>query len=400
MQILSDKGKTNEWLNRIGILSFYLALIMEVVIVLVDKSNYINPIESYLFRITFMLCCMKILTTSYTLKEWIAVAAMGGIGVCAYYITGNNDVLRVIVFLAAFKGINLEKAAKVVFWLTLLGTVLIAGMSLTGIYGQVAVTDYFRGGTGYKITRYCFGMGHPNAFHCMAWALLTLGLFLYNKYCKWWHYLVLFIANILLFAFTDSKSGVIVCVLTIAFALIIRKKEIFDKKIFAVFCMTTFLACIIFSVGIACFDIAPDYDGTFWWKINTALTGRIQWAQDFGKISTWSLFSTEGNGEFFDMGWIRMFYWYGILPGVLFVIANILVIRECLQKRRAEALLVILMFSVYTVFEAHAISSYIGRNYVLLLIGAYWCEVIPVNTGMEYSVGGILCHMLRGRTES
>ena len=34
-------------------------------------------------------------------------------------------------------------------------------------------------------------------------------------------------------------------------------------------------------------------------------------------------------------------------------------------------------FAVYTIIEAHAVSVYIARNYVLLLLGAYWpCMIL------------------------
>ena len=40
-------------IKRIGEICFWIALIIELIIVIVDKSEYLNPYESQLFRITF-----------------------------------------------------------------------------------------------------------------------------------------------------------------------------------------------------------------------------------------------------------------------------------------------------------------------------------------------------------
>ena len=42
-------------------LAFYIGLTIELLMVIVDKSNYINPIEGYLFRLTFLLFACKLL---------------------------------------------------------------------------------------------------------------------------------------------------------------------------------------------------------------------------------------------------------------------------------------------------------------------------------------------------
>ena len=45
---------------------FYIGLTMELIIVIVDKSNYTNPIEGRLFQVTFLLFFLKMLLTAYT----------------------------------------------------------------------------------------------------------------------------------------------------------------------------------------------------------------------------------------------------------------------------------------------------------------------------------------------
>ena len=48
---------------------------------------------------------------------------------------------------------------------------------------------------------------------------------------------------------------------------------------------------------------------------------------------------------------------------------------EGLEKKYME-LVMIVSFAVYTVVEAHAISVYLARNYVLFLFGMYWVNIV------------------------
>ena len=67
---------TIEKIKKIGHVCFWIALVIELIIVIVDKSAYINPYEGMLFRMTFALFCVKILTTKYSRNEWIAAPCL------------------------------------------------------------------------------------------------------------------------------------------------------------------------------------------------------------------------------------------------------------------------------------------------------------------------------------
>lgn len=77
------------------------------------------------------------------------------------------------------------------------------------------------------------------------------------------------------------------------------------------------------------------------------------------------------NDHYFDMGLVRVFYWYGIVPGIVFVASNIWLIWRFYKNRDGMGLVMLAVLSVYTVVEAHLVSVYIGRNYLLFLTGMY-----------------------------
>jgi uncharacterized membrane protein YwaF len=73
--------------------------------------------------------------------------------------------------------------------------------------------------------------------------------------------------------------------------------------------------------------------------------------------------------HYFDMGWVKLFYRYGVIPGALYVLACLLLLWQFYRRKDACGLVVFVIFAIYTVVEAHLVSPYIGRNYLLMMMG-------------------------------
>lgn len=375
----------NRWkiLKKIAYYSFYLAVVIEVLIVVVDKSAYINPIEGRLFQLTFLLFTVKTALTKYSWKEYLVIFLFLLLGAVSYLVTGRNEIVRVVMFMAACKDIDMQKCLKLVFYMTLTGCVVIILLSVTGIYGAISLTQDF--GRGSVETRYTLGLGHPNALQCMVWALTTLGLYLYGERMKWYYYLVVLVVNVGFFLLTDSRTSLLVTILVMLLSYMIHIRSPLLRKLSEIVCM----ALSIFSIGISVIIAGNAYrvynyvwhgDRTpvtmFFTKLNSILNGRIRILVENdrfeGTVGTWRLFSGPENNYYFDMGWIRLFYWYGIIPACVFVSALILLMYFCYREKKYMALVMIVSFSLYSIIEAHAISVYLARNYLFFLMGAYW----------------------------
>lgn len=394
--------------SKIAYGSFYLAVIIETLIVVVDKSILVNPMEGRLFQITFVLCLIKVCLTEYSRKEYLVILLFSGLGIISYFATGRNEVLRVVMLVAACKGVEMHKCLKLVFYLTLVGCMLIAGFSVIGIGGSLSVTQDF--GRGSLETRYTLGMGHPNAFHCMVWALVLLGMYVYQDSMKWFHYVLLFLVNGGAFALSDSKTSFFVTSVAILSAVLFRYIPILRKsRIIEGLGMIGFLACILVSVlGAANAVLVSEYywgrdfsaKARFYVLLDKLLTGRLHTLACTinmeGTPETWRLFSNPQSTYFFDLGWVRLFYWFGIIPAIVYIIANIILLHYCYQKRDYMGFLMILSIAVYTVVEAHVISDYIARNYVFFLFGAYWYQIVGDKNGKEVSLWNIVRYW--GRT--
>lgn len=376
-------GKRAEITEKVAQSCFYLAVIIEVLIVIIDKSVLVNPIEGRIFQLTFLLCFVKVCLTGYSLREYLIIVLFFGLGTVSYLSTERNDMIRIVMWIAACKQVDMKKCLKLIFYLTLVGCIGIMFLSLLGIGGAVVMTQDY--GHGSAESRYALGMGHPNALQCMVLALSMLGIYLYYDRMKWYHYLSIFALNIMFFRLTQSKTALLI----IAYAMVGFAVATFIKnRLFRVLFSIGNIIASIFSVIIS---VLAAKDAMYMWdyytqgiftlkayyysQLDKVLTGRIasliETVNHEGTVQTWSLFSRPENNYFFDMGWVRLFYWYGVIPAGIVVAILWIFLFYCLRKNKVAEIVLISAISLYTIMEAHFVSEYIARNYVIFILGMY-----------------------------
>lgn len=362
-----------EKMNKIGNLCFWIALVIESVIVMIDKSAYINPWEGKLFRLTFVLFCIKVITTQYSKKEWIAIAIAGILVSISYLVNDKDEVVRAAVFVISCKNIDVKKILKVVLGITLAGSVILFVLAASGTFGAMTMTANFGRGSfpGIVETRYCFGMGHPNAFQCMMYMMTVLCLYIYVDKMKWYHFVLLLLINVMTYHYTDSNTAMLVIGATIIGAAIMKYVPILKNLKWIYWLSAAFVLTLVI------FSAVGSYTGRetqFMYDLDQILNGRFQYAHaiENARVENWTLFSNRANTEFFDQGFIRLFYWYGIIPGIMYVLANLYLIYQSYQKRDYMLLIIVVGFSLFSMMEAHLVSVYILRNYLFILLGSYW----------------------------
>ncbi len=394
------KNHMKEKIPALRKILFYLALSIEIALVIVDKSAIQNPYISYFFRFTFLITLVVVILSDYTRREWVVIFLACTLGMVSYRISGRNEILRVVLFVAACKHMELRRMLQVTFLGTLSGCIAIVVLAVTGILGEVSLTQDFGRSAG-VITRYTFGFGHPNALQCMFIMLLLLGMYFYDQKMKWYIYLILLCANYGIYYLTDSRTGFLVAAAAILFALLMHETRL-GSQIWSYICgMFVLAGCISFSIWSAAVSKYTWCDWTMAQKISGMLNGRIKelyWGTSTheGAIESWKLFSSRTSQTFFDMGWVRLFYWYGWIPASLGILCLILLLAECARRRDGAALVMIVSMSVYTVLEAHLVSEYIGRNYILILFGAYGFSMLRADRGPEYGLVRFMMKWGRG----
>lgn len=362
----------NKWLDNICAGLFYLGLAAEILLVIWDKSSWTDPYMGQICRMTFLLfavCCACSVRKS-TMAEDIVFAIGVLIGALSWRFGGRNDLLRIVIFLRAAGTVSVPRAMKVTFVSSVLGCLGLVGLAFAGIQGHLYQTyDYGHG----VETRWDLGLGHPNSLHCMAAMLLIFALYLFEKRMKLYLYVLLGVGNVLLYGLTRSNTAFAISMLALMLSLILH----YGKKLAAgnavYFLGEAFLfGGLLFSVF--CGIYRPS-DHRLLAKLDHVLTGRISslWTTTFheGTLSTWKWFGQRLNVCYFDLGWLRVVYWYGVIPAIVIIGLTFALLEHARKTKDKAAFLLLLCFGLYTVFEAHLVSAYIGRNYALFIAALY-----------------------------
>lgn len=373
-----EKKKIN--IFAIADIAFYIGLTMEIAIVILDKSVYIIEYDGRLFRITFVLFLIKLILTKYSMREWMVIGAFALLGLTSYLVTGHNEIFRLVIMVAACKDVDHEVMFKHIFYCTLVGCGVLVVLSFAGI-GTLSITGEFGRGI---VTRYCLGMGHPNALHCMFWALCTLCIYVYRLRVRWYHVLFMAVANITLFFLTDSRWGVISTFFTLSLTVVLGFNWFKNRK-------QLLLVLLGFEVLAAMISAMAFMDRNLFWNklrgFDELITGRILWTHmliEDSETFFWRPFSSFGRYGQTDLGIVKMIYWYGYIPAIIFMIMCFLLVKTAINQEDFATYMMVASIILYSVFEGHDVSVYHGRNYIYFLWGKYWIDMFVSRNDKVY----------------
>lgn len=335
--------------EKLGDIAFYIGIAIQLLVMVVGYGDWGIPFHSRLMQAAFLLFCIKILTTDYSKIEWIAMLILGGIGILSYVGTRDEYVVSVVAMIFAVKNIDFRRVCKWILLIAFIFTLGTAILSLCGIGGMaVDIRDYGRGGVE---SRWCLGFGHANNFHGTVWYLVALLTYLFFEKLDWRHYLILTIGNIVLFYFTISKGGLIAVQLVIVAAVLLRYIKTLSN-------MTWIYGCGFLAV-VGVFIISMVSVSIEWTKssilmlLDRLFTGRINLAYQHAHISTWNLISSAGEfGDTVDNGWVTLFFNYGYIVGIFFVLFHIYLVYRTWKRKDGLLLVIIASCIFYTFMEA------------------------------------------------
>ena len=373
--------------TKISNILFCAALTIELLLMVLEKSDYPLGFESYVFRVTFVLTLGAVVIARHDLKGWIAIAVVTAFTGFCYLYSGKNDLLRLAMFLMACKNIDLKKAMKYSLYVSVVGFFAIALLSVAGILGNVVRTMDYGREAGVE-TRYVFGFGHPNTLLGCVYALFLMWLWVYGKKAGALLYVVACAVTLPVVWITGSRTGIIIFVFTIVIAVIARvftklseQKWIYYASGAGIFLLSAVLAPIAAVLAHSVFKGGWNPLGEEgFWKLDYLLSNRISnlyyGVPDYmGLLRNWKLIAPGSNDGYFDMGWNRLYYWYGILPTALIILAVLAVIYESMKLKDIWALVLIVSLGIYTFVEATFVTRFLGRDFFLLIGGVYLCRL-------------------------
>lgn len=348
--------KRKEWL---GSIAFYIGLVIHLLLMAVGYGDWGIPFHGRLMQIAFLFFCVKILLTYYSKAEWLAMILLGGLGVLSYVGTGDEYVVSVIVMIFAAKNVDMRRVCRLIFCTALAFTVVTAVLSLLGIGGvPVDIRDYGRGG---EEARWCLGFGHANNLHGTVWYLTALAVFLFFEKMDWRHYLLLTAGNLVLYYFTISKGGLIATQLVIVAALLLRYIKPLVEQAWIYWCGVLGIVGVFL---ISMVSVSVEWTTSSVLRLLDRLfTGRINLAYQHAHISMWKMISCAGEfGDTVDNGWVTMFFRYGYVFGILFVLFHLYLVYRAWKGKNGILLVLVITCVFYTFMEA---SYTVNSSYLL-----------------------------------
>jgi len=363
MQIIKNKEK-------IGNIVFAVGVILELLVMVTDHSSFLElPFRGRFTHVAFVLFGIKILFTHYTWPQWSIMVVSGMLGALSYLTTGDEYIIRTVIFIFAVKGVESKKLLQVILYGMLLGTVLNVGLSLLGVAGEVKnVADFGRGGIE---TRYVFGFNHANNLHDVAWYIVVITLLLTYKKWDWKYYLLATVGNIGLFFLTVSRNGMIaIQLLIISCFLIMYFPKLKEMKFPYVLGGIGLTICLWMTwlggkYGAVNSELAAFFD--------RFLTNRLEMIWEYAPISAWKVFPEGRELLYVDNGFASLFFHYGYVVGVAYIILLLYMLFRLYKNKDGIGLCVL----VTTIFVTFIETTFIFNvsllcNMTLIVIMLCW----------------------------
>lgn len=363
MQIIKSREKYENVLFDIGVL-------LELLVMLTGHSSFFElPYRGRLTHVAFALFCVKILFTHYTKMQWCILIASGVLGAVSYLTCGDEYVIRTVVFIFAAKNIDLKKILKMIFYGMLSVTILIVGLSILGIAGEISLTAHY--GRGELETRYMLGFNHANNLHDVVWYILAVLLVVTADKWSWKHYLLATVGNMGLFLLTISRNGMIAVQLLITSCFLMKYFTKLKKIKFPYVLGGIGLAICLWMTWLGgAYGAVNSKLAAFFDKF---LTNRLEMIWEYAPISAWKLFPEGRELLYVDNGFATLFFHYGYVVGIAYIAFLVYMLFRLYKKRDGIGLCVLVTTIFVTFIETTFIfNTSLLCNVALIVIMLCW----------------------------
>lgn len=313
----------------------------------------------------------------YSKSFWAITTMLIGIGIVDYFSTGRNMFLKMtVLMLAVGGGREVEEYLRTIKWILLTlvcVTVVIIIASLTVGYGSLYHTDWrsFRGMGG---IRFSLGFHDSLILQSMVMHITTLYCLVRGYRMRTAEYIVLFSLGCLFFVLTDSLTSSILVVLCLVLSMIIRVCDEQRNLIANILAMGNLLWLFI-AVGMSLLIASKVINIGNSVVLDSILSGRIH--QLTIKLSgdnllpymeNWSVFSNRLCQAGYDLGYLELFYTYGIVPGIIYIGFLLYGVYVMWHRKAVMELTAMLIFSMYLFMEGIYWGNYVTMNFQYVLV--------------------------------
>lgn len=369
----------HEKLRKPGMAAFCIAFLLILFVDYVSATSIHVIYSGRMFQLAIILIMCKVVITKYSKKEYIILAFSLIIGALSFYHVHNYFAWMLFLLIFACKDIPLKKIVSI--YLLFVGVCIIITVCAAcfGIYGEMSMTKDFRA-MGVVETRYCFGFKHPNTCHIIFLQFVLALLWYFWDKIKWFHVLAAVLMNGVLFSFTDSRTNVLLGTGVLGI-LLLGKLWVGLQK--AIWVYSFGILALAASLMLSLATVIQGTDAALLRLVDKVWSGRIFWGNIWannylfytdGIVSGLSerervsLFSHMDGQIPIDMGFIKLYYNYGIIIFVIVIALMLIMLYRNARKKDFAELLIIISGIVLMLGESFSFGEFITRNIMFIFM--------------------------------
>ncbi len=360
-------------------MAFYSAFILVLFVDYVSATSIPVIYSGRMFQLAILLLLLKVILTKYSKAEWAACILLLGVGVISFFHVKNYFFLLLVLLIFAAKAISFRRIIAVYLIFTGILTVTVGTAAFFGWFGEMSQTADFRM-QGVIETRYCMGYTHPNTYHIVLLQLLLTAVWFYWEKLKWYHLAAAIMINFGIFMATDSRTNLILG--TGILGLLLLGKVIRGLSA----CKWLYTAGFLTLAGSLLLSFLTVVAGTriaLLEKIDRFWSGRILWGHAWANNYLYyeegighssspreqiTLFSSESSQMQIDMGFIKLYYNYGIVIFIGIIAFLAVKLLQNAKKKDWAELMILITGTVWMLGEVFSFGEFITRNILFLFM--------------------------------
>lgn len=312
----------------------------------------------------------KLVLTEHTLAEWFYVLGMLALGIFILHNSDQTGALIYITMIIGLKNVSVKRLFSI--GLAIWGSTftLLTLLTITGLKSDIFMI-HEKLGLGH-IIRWSLGQPHPNVLQITSMMICAMILYLANLKGKKLIFttLIMFVANMYVFFYSISYTGLILVVFYLAINLYLSlRKEITALE--KVMLNLVFPACAAFAV------LGPVYFPEKLWNLcNKIFNTRFNIAKHHLTLDPITLFGSEASDAIpqglhnIDSSYVFIVMRYGLVLFTLMCIAYMAYIHHCTTHKKYNELAITLGLAVAAIAEPFFVNPSF-KNISLLFVGEF-----------------------------
>lgn len=356
---------------------FIVTSCLELAMGMLEMCKYEFPAKRVILWGFFFIYVFTALRNKYSRNEKMVFCVLMLLGGLLYIHSGINTGIKAPVYIFALKEMDIKKLFRcmVITMLIMFGSIFILAIFFD--FGTVCFYDV-RKSRGFGGLRICYGFSNPNMFQIAFYGALSYMLFAFEDRMNWKKWAGIMAVYMGVSFFTNSLTGMLVGAITGIGVFVVSKVR---NKYLPEILMATFCCMVAFFLVVS-FLAAMDVEkGVLLNTINDFISGRMNQLKLYTNeeiytlpyMENWKLFSSRSHKNFYDMGYIQIFYYYGVVVACCYLGFVIYAVNQARKKRNSFGIVLMIGLCMYLFMEARYFSNYLTRDFLLMIsAGVMW----------------------------